>query len=269
MKIFMLGIVFFSGIANAEPLKVSVSNFSFSYKDPRGEGFAASFNRNNLVANQVNVSVDRIDKDFNFQVSGSENLEFQLKNAPSFMTEAEKMSVQGFNMLLAEKLNLTLAEGRFLSGQDNLSLDGMNLDCGRDLTKKEVMDQLLNGCIQKMSLKTSKFSSQSLEAGLLSELTQSIALALSEKSNLGINSLDLKTNGGRYDLSADIKSQISGKIRSNGQMSYDDLNGKLTVKISQVKFGILNITGKVFDELKKKENEKLIVKQPYLYYSLK
>ena len=86
---------------------------------------------------------------------------------------------------------------------------------------------------------------------------------------VGVSALDLKTNAGKYDLSAEVKAQVSGKVKSNGNMSYDASAGKLTLKISEVKFGFLNITGKVFDELKKQQSETLKVNEPYVYYSLK
>jgi hypothetical protein len=269
MKSLALGLVLVSGVSfAAEPLNVTVKNFNFSYKDPHGDGSATSFTRNQLVDEEVHVAVDRIDKDLKFSVTGSESHEFELKDAPSFMTEAETMSVNGFNLSLLDRVVLTLASGRFNSKDDSMKLDGLSLDCARDLTKTEIMDQLLAGCIQKMTLKSSKFSSQA-EEGFVSLLSTSISSALSDKGDLGINSLNLKTNAGKYDLSADVKSSISGTVKSNGNMSYDEKAGKLTLKISEVKFGILNITGKVFDELKKKESEKMKVKEPYVYYTLK
>lgn len=269
MKSLALGLLLVTGVAHGtEPLKVSVKNFNFTYKDPHGEGSASSFTRNQLASEEVHVAVDRIDKDLKFTVTGSENHEFELKDAPSFMTEAETMSVNGFNLSLADRVALTLASGRFNSKEDAMKLDGLSLDCARDLTKTEIMDQLLSGCIQKMTFKTSKFSSQA-EEGFIGLLSSSISSAVSDKADLGINSLDLKTNAGKYDLTAEVKSSISGKVKSNGNMSYEHTTGKLILKISEVKFGFLNITGKVFDELKKKESDKLKVKEPYVYYSLK
>jgi hypothetical protein len=119
-----------------------------------------------------------------------------------------------------------------------------------------------------MTLKSSKFQSQEAEESLAAVLSETISKAISG-SDVTVNSVDLKTNAGKYDLSADVKAQVSGKVKSNGNMSYDPASGKLTLKISEVKFSILNITGKVFDELKKNESDKLKVKEPYVYYTIK
>lgn len=268
MKKFLVSIMLMSSFAHAEALQVSVKNFNFNYQDPHGEGTASSFTHSKSQSEAVSVQVDRLDKDFRFVATGAENVEFDFKNAPSFMTEAETMSVSGFNMNLSSSLTLSMTSGRFTSRTSTLKLDSLSVNCARDAAKEELMDQLLTGCIQKLSFKTSKFQSQS-EDGLLDVLKASLAEVVGEKSSITINSLNITSTSGKYDLSADVKAQISGKVRSSGNVGYDARTGVLTLKISEVKFGILNLTGKVFDELKKKESDKLKVKQPYIYYSLK
>lgn len=266
MKTIIFALAVLSPAAFAQVNNVTIRDFNFRYTNPHGEGAATFFSRS-LVGEEVKVSVDKVDKDFHLVASGSENQEFTFKDAPSFMVDAETMDVAGFNLNFTDKLTLSLANGNFNSKDDSLKLSGLNLDCNRAAASKEVMDQLINGCIQRMALKSSKFSSQSLDAGLLNTMEEAMKTVV--KGDLGINSLDLKTTNGKYDLSAEVKSQISGKVKSNGDMSYDETAGKLTLKIKEVKFGILNITGKVFDELKKNESEKLKVKEPYVYYSVK
>ena len=268
MNALFVGVLMLNALtASAETLNVSVKNFNFTYTNPYGQGTAASFSRSSLINEELSVSVDKIDKDFRLSFSGAETQEFELKNAPAFMTEAQTMSVSGFNLNFAERLNLSLAAGRFNSTDSALKLDGLNLDCSRDQAQSEVMDQLINGCIQKMTFKSSKFQSQDVEEALVNVLSEAVSKSIN--SNVTVNSVDLKTNSGKYDLSADVKAQVSGKVKSNGNMSYEPANGKLTLKISEVKFSILDITGKVFDELKKQQSDKLQVKEPYVYYSIK
>jgi len=269
MKYLFIGVILLNTcVVYAGSLNVNVKNFNFTYTNPHGEGTAASFYRSQLIDDELKVSVDKLDKDFKLSVAGAETQEFEFKDAPSFMTDADTMSVSNFNLSLADKLNLSLAAGRFNSAENSLKLDGLNLDCSRDASQVQVMDQLISGCIQKMSLKSSKFQSQAAEESLAAVLSETISKAISG-SDVTVNSVDLKTNAGKYDLSADVKAQVSGKLKSNGNMAYDPASGKLTLKISEVKFSILNITGKVFEELKKKESDKLKVKEPYVYYTVK
>jgi hypothetical protein len=265
MKSLVTALILFTSFASAQTINLNVKNFNFSYKDPHGLGSAENFSRSG-VSGAVEISVDRINTDFKLLVSGSETQEFEFKNAPRFMSDAESMSIKGFNLNLQNNLKLSLSSGKFQGRVDFLSLDGVALECTRLTYHSEIMDQLISGCIQKMVLKTSEFSSQSDQSTLVNALNQAIISVL---GSLEIRSIELKTSGGKYDLAADVKAQISGKVKSMGQMSYDAVSGKLTVKISEVKFGFINITGKVFDELRNQENDKLKVKQPYVYYSIK
>ena len=268
MKGLMIGCMLVSGMASAQTLQLNVENFNFTYQNPYGEGSATSFTRS-LYSEAVDVRVEKLDQDFILTVSGGENQEFTLKNAPAFMTEADSMNIKGFNLDLSNAFALSLTSGSFLSPDDSLKLDGLKLNCARDVNQAEEVDQLINGCMQKMSLKSSKFSSESLKSGLSNVLMNAFISAAGEKGDLGIKSLELKTSNGKYDLEAEVKAQVSGKVKSDGSMSYDPAKGTVTLKISEVKFGFFNITGKVFDELEKNESDKLKVKKPYVYYQIK
>lgn len=264
MKKLLFALVLCVDVAMAGPLAVNVKNFNFNYTNPHGEGSANSFSRNQIADQAVFVQVDKVFESFVLNVSGAETQEFVLENAPSFMIDAETMSVQGFNLGLNQQLMMTMTAGRFDSRSDSLKLDGLSLDCQRDSNRAEVMDQLIAGCLQKLNLRTSKFSSQASEEVLF----QALGMA-APKAAIGVNGLDVKISAGKYSLSADVKADVSGKVRSSGTMSYDQASGVMTIKISEVKFSFLNITGKVFEELKKQESEKLKVKQPYVYLQLK
>ena len=262
MKSFCIALALCSGFVHAQT-QVHVKNFNFSYQNPHGQGEATSFSRSkSTTSDSVNVSVDKIDQEFHIQVTGGEEHEFIFKDAPSFMTDAETINLSGFNLDLNDQLNLKVSSARFNSHSDSLQLDGLTLACQKLGVEENLMDQLISGCVQKMSFKSSKFSSQNSDALIASALDEMMA-------GIGVNSVDFAINNGKFDLSAEVKAQISGKVKSSGNMSYDSVTGKLSVKISEVKFGFLNITSKVFDELKKQESDRLTVKAPYVYLLVK
>jgi hypothetical protein len=264
MKTLLVGFILWSGFAHAEISGLTVRDFNFNYNNPHGEGSAATFSRQSgLIDDGVLVSVDRIDKDFKIQALGAETHDLEINDAPTFMTEAETMSITGLNINLNDNLNVDLTSARFNSAKDNLKLDGFILNCKRDTVPQEISDQLIAGCIQKMTLKTAKFSSTQ------EKLVKLFSAENGWKSSLGISSLNFTTNAGKFELSAEVKAQVSGKAKGYGNLSYDAATEKLTIKISEVKFGILNVTDQVFDQLKKQQNEKLTVKVPFVYYSLK
>lgn len=268
MKSLLFCCLLLTGMAHAQSVEVKVTNFNFTYHAPYGEGSASSFSRSSLNEG-VSVKVEKVDKDFLLSATGSENQEFVFKDAPSFLTEAETMNVKNFNLDFSQTIALGLDSGRFHSPDDSLKVDGLKLSCNRDLTLGQEMDQVINGCMKKMSFKSSHFASESVKSGLSKIIGEALLNSTMNKGDIKINDLDLQTKNGKYELEAEVKAQISGKVKSDGNMSYDPAQGLLTLKISEVKFGFFNITGKVFDELEKNESEKLKVKKPYVYYSIK
>jgi len=270
MRNVMLGLALLTTFNQAHAFTMNVTDFNFNYQNPHGEGKATSFSRSSKTKQgEVQVIVDRLDRDFRFSVSGAETQEFELKNAPSLMTDAETMSVGGFNLNISEHIDLSLHSARFTSKDDVLKLDGLALNCLRQVGSKEILDQFILGCIQKLNFKVSKYSSQQVLNSFQSIMEEVVGENQFEKNNLSISSVALKANAGKYELSADVKAQVSGKVTSKGNFSYDPTNGVIAIKISEVKVAFLNITSKVFDELKKNESEKLRVKEPFVYLSIK
>ncbi len=279
MKNLLIGLTLMSSLTNTQATNLApvqnlqVTDFNFTYKDPTGTGTARAFSRSFVMDQKLDVTVDRIDQAFRIVASGAESQEFIFSGAPSFMVNAQTMTVSGFNLTLAQKVAASLARGQFNSVDDNLRLENLLLDCAREPRSEQVLDQLLNGCLQKLSLKAGRFNSAAVDAVLPRALTSILGEEFSvdpgAKAAFQINGLDLRINAGKYNLAADVRAQISGKVTSTGTASYDQAKGVLALRISEVKFGFLNITSRVFDELKKNESEKLKIKEPFVYYSLR
>lgn len=243
---------------------VEIKNFSFNYQDPFGQGNATSFNRQKAFGG-LDVRIEKISKNFKFFVSGIENHEYELVNAPGFLLNAEKMSVSNLNFLFKDQLNLSVKSVNYISSNESLRLEGLDLFCSRkNSSNQEQLDSLIQGCLQKMSLKSSKFSSQSL----VSSFEEILGAYHMNVSSVGVNSLNMSLNGGKLELTAEIKAQFSGKATIKGEVNYESNAKKMSIKISEVKFGILNVTNQVFEELKRHQTEKFKVNKPYLHVLL-
>lgn len=264
MKKMFFALVLVSMTAKAQTDTLYVSNFNFDYTNPQGRGSAENLGSKSSLRAAVDLLVDRVDREFKLTVLGDHEAVYDFKNAPDFMVDAERMAIRSFNLnLVKERLNASLAAGTFESRKDNLRLDGLSLDCARASEESTTVDQLLQGCTQALTFKLSKFvSSESISA--FEEV-----LDLPRGGSVQVSSLELKIRSKKFDLSGEVRAQVSGKVKASGQMSYESQRGQLAIKISEVKFGFLNITSKVFDELKKNESDRFTVKEPYVYYQLK
>jgi hypothetical protein len=216
----------------------------------------------------VQVEVEKIGEAMNFKVSGSEEHEFNLEKAPDVVMKARSMTVDDLDLSYEDKLSFSLLEGEFI-GEDELHLKNFTLNCNKDLTQTAAENQLILGCLQKMTLKSQSFSQSAVEEGIVSAFTKALSSVSGSRGDLSIKSLDFNINNGKYELGADVKAQMSGRAKSKGQMSYDPKSGIMTIKVSEVKFGVLSVKGLVFDELKKNENDHMKVKEPNIYYKIK
>jgi len=265
MKKMIFTLVFASMAAQAQMDSLYVSNLNFDYTNPQGRGSVDAFGSKKSLRASLDLLVDRVDRDFKLTVMGDHEAVYDLKDAPDFMVEAERMSIKSFNLHLAkERLSVSLLSGNFESRKDNLRLDNMSLECPRAMEESTTLDQLVQGCTQALTFKLSKFVS----ADSFSGLEEVLEIPLTGGS-VQVNAVELKIKNKKFDLLAEVRAQVSGKVKALGQMSYDSQKGQLAIKISEVKFGFLNITSKVFDELKKNESDRLRVKEPYVYYQLK
>ena len=248
--------------------KVEIKNFNFNYRAPTGEGLADKFSYQKAVQEAQVVKVERIGEEFKILLEGTENRELHWKGAPDLVLGADVIKLSSFNLDYGSALNVTAASGYFQSPLRILSFNNLNLVCDRTYVLEEGFEQLISGCFQRLQFKASAFNSEG------EGFDQAIMKAFDEGHNellakMGARNVDLKISSGKFNLSANVQAQVSGNVKSKGEMKFEASLKKITVKIDEVKFGFLNVTSKVFDELKKQETDSLKVSKPYVYIFLK
>jgi hypothetical protein len=268
IKTLIIGMMLYPQFSLAQNVQVKIEDFSFNYSDPKGSGEATLFQHNQKALEGVRVEVEKIGEAMNFKVSGSEEHEFTFEKAPDVVMKAKTMTVDDLDITYEDRLSFSLLEGEFI-GEEELHLKNFTLNCNKDFTQAAADNQLIFGCLQKMSVKSQSFSQSAVEEGIVSAFTKALSSVSGSRGDLSIKSLDFNITNGKYELGADVKAQMSGRAKSKGQMSYDPNSGIMTIRISEVKFGVLSVTGLVFDELRKNENDRLKVKEPNVYYRLK
>lgn len=248
----------------AQPLEVEMTGFQFNYAAPSGTGSAESFYRNMKSTDAaVEVSVEKVDEALSVQIRGVEEHDFLIKKAPSIIQDARFMTIEGMNLRFREALSLGLQTGEFTSTKDILVLDRFNLNCDRHREHAELIDQVVSGCVKNLGVKAAEFNSEK------TKIIVSQILSEGTKSDVRIRNLDLKSKNGSYELSANVKAQVSGTAKSKGTLSYDAQKGVLTIKVNEFKFGILGVRGMLFKELKKQQSDTMKVSEPYVYITVK
>ncbi len=268
MKI-LLALLMLSPFAQAQISKGEIKNFNFKYQTPMGDGTADSFSYQAKYDPTQNVHVEKVGEEFKIHLEGVENQDLSFKNPPSLIKEAESIQLSAFNLDFQERAILTMSSGSFQSPDKEIDFKNFNLACDRISTFPEIMDQVLSGCIQKMNLKVGGFSSMGAE-GIENALLMAMDQKHDEfKSSVSIKNVDFKVNGGKFQFAVDVKAQISGTVTGSGSVKYEVPLKKVTVKVSEIKFGFLDLTSQVFDQLKKQETASMKVSKPYIYLTIK
>ncbi len=275
MKKLFYSCILLSSLSFAQTQRVEVASLNFDYVSPRGEGTAAVFTRSQTpVRDGAKVFVEKIGEDFKIIVEGTRREEFDVKKAPAFFLKAESMNLRNANLSLSSTVKLSLLSGLILNPKNALSLESLYLDCDRLSAPGDLADQLIKGCIQRMGLQAAKFISESRgQETLVEALSGAIAATLNQRrafAGADIRSVGAAIRNGSYNAEATVKLPIvTGKVKSNGLVSYDDAGKVFTIRVNEIKYGIFNITSRVFDELKKHESDRLKVRKPFIYYSIK
>ena len=269
MKTLLLFSLFMTSMAWGQVSQVNIKNFNFNYHAPQGSGTAEAFSYQKKIFDAQKVFVEKVGQDFKINLEGVQNQELLFENAPDLIKNAQEIKLSAFNLSFSSTASLTIASAMFNSPDKNINLKNMSLACDRISTFPELMDQVVSGCIQKMSLKTSGLNTDG-EAGFDQAFMKAIDEGHDEVlGGVGVKNLNLKVVGGKFDLSAEVQAQISGTAKGNGTIKYEVTTKVLTVKVSEIKFGFLDVTSKVFDELKKQESPTLRISKPYVYVTLK
>lgn len=235
---------------------MKVQNFNFNYVDGTGVGTAAAFE---IVTNQNQVFVNRVGADLEFS-SPLLAEPILWKNAPSLILDS-KTDVKEFNLNLNKELTATLASGTFDS-ESKMSIQNVSAQCSR-AKGVDVFEEVLAGCLQKGVVKFSSFESRALDT-FVSLLSGEV-----ETESTQVRSLTLNLDKKNFNLTANARFGVNGTLRGRGSAEVDYQNKKAVIKVTEVKFGFLNITGKFFTEIEKLEVKGVEVRRPYIYLTLK
>lgn len=253
-RIFTLSLLLTSSLAWSVS-SVKVQNFNFNYVDGTGVGTASAFE---IVTNQTQVFVNRVGADLEFS-SPLLTEPLRWKDAPSFIL-GSKVDVKGFNLTLNKDLNANLTSGNFDS-ESKMSIQNVSAQCFR-ASGADVFEEVIAGCLQQGVVKFSSFESRSLDT-FVSLLTDEV-----ETESTQVRSLNLNFAKKNFNLTANAKFGVNGTLRAKGSADVDYQNKKAVIRVTEVKFGILNITGKFFTEIEKLDLKGVEVRRPYIYITL-
>lgn len=245
MKIIYLFLVFvsFSSFANLD--KIKIQNLDLDYALPVGAGTVEKVGIGLGIAPQLHeVMVYRTEAGFDLQ---SSLLDFSWMEPPTLIYNLQALSVSGMNLSAGEKKHSLVAKKiqARLDEKEDFKAYEISLDCFGDAQGK-LNQRLLLDCRNQMEFKIKKFDVPI--DFLFYKLTED--LPASEEIDIPAENVVLKINQGDLYLQVYLKFWIKAGLRFWGHLQFEDDFQTLALRVDEVKFGYVPVTGLVMKKLK-------------------
>lgn len=215
------------------------TNFSMNYDNGRGvaQADAAQFTIEGQVYNFSNAS---------FDVSwGADHLvierpadSFRYEIAAPFMKDVKSAQVEGLSFkAVPGQISFAVGSAKLQQVKSDTELDKTTLSCQSAAGAPDPVD----ACVEYLRLK-----SDGVDAG-----------------DTKIKEASLSVTKGKLTFAVNLSGV--GKINGEGTASHDAANKTVVLKISKVKYGIIEVTGQFFSQLKNVKSDMIKVDRPYVY----
>jgi hypothetical protein len=271
MKALMLtSLITLTTTAFATLPEAHIKNLNFSYSAPTGTGKVEQIDipsmdvAATMVDISANVDISNNKATLNF---GGANLE--MTPIPDLLKDLQTADIVSLVLdVTSTELNMTGTRIFYKTSKDGMALENFRGKClVNNSTLPGYKEKILDYCTTDGDVYIGKFTQQSGQAVSTIASALDIATLGSGKTleSSDIRSLNFDTRN--HDMSGSVS--IDGKtIRFWGGSWYVAEQKTMKIRIDRAKWGLFNITDRMFGELKQKESAKFIVQRPFIYLIL-
>ena len=247
--------------------EVHIKNLNFVYNAPLGTGKVEQIDIPSMevsaamvdITANIDVPNNKATMDF-----GGSNLE--LSPIPQILKDLQMADIVSLVLdVTTSDLNLTGTRVFYKTNNSGMALENFKAKCLINNNQLPTyQEKILDYCTTDGDVYIGKYSSMS--NANIKNIVSSLDMATNGDGNTfnssEVKSINFDTNN--HDLSGSVT--IDGKtIRFWGGSWYMAEQKTFKIRLDRAKWGLFNITDKVFDELKDKQSAKFIVQRPYLY----
>jgi hypothetical protein len=250
-SILLTTAIFMSFTVSADFDDGIISKFAGEYNEPSGTANADIFKYGSLDYVDVNFLAEKQAGSIYLEVFGET---YEFSDIPKIVDDLNLLKWNDVTLestASALSLNVESLSGDTIIDniQKSLNIKKLTVDCHNKASDDErtYLEELLDSCLNKygkVTLNSFKMKKDGKETAL--------------------SRINLTANNNSLSLKIKIK---GGSVKGTGNIYYE--NDRIKIKVSKVKFGIFNITKKVFKELNKMDNDKIIVNRPWIEVLLK
>lgn len=228
--------------------KVVIDNANLDYVTPRGAGFLEKLTIGSILGESFAPYPFEILVENEALLFQSPVIEFTLGNLPKFVEGIEKLSTTNLNASLSYKDHSVKAKQILFQPKkyQPYSFTGVDLHCQGnsedvDLVRRMMLDcqENMSGVVTKLDISVVRYIMDVLGGepeGLVAEELP--------------NDLILSLKKGKLFLNVVAKFIIKARARAWGEVIYENDYQTIAIRVDQVKYGIIPVTGIVMKQLR-------------------
>lgn len=224
----------------------NIEKFSGNYRDPSGSATASDFLFDNIDFGQnPTFSVERQAGLINLRTNAQE---FTWENPPAMINDLSDLNWDSITLnSTPESFSLEIPSFNGSSVDANFSTTNLSLKCDHAGTNLgDLTSELLDACLNNSSEFYTSY------------------ISFSNNKGTSLSGLGLYVN--KNYLNFNVK--VGVNVKGNGQIWYDHSKKQIKIRIDRAKAGFINVRGKLFDELRALESEKIRVNEPWVEIDL-
>jgi hypothetical protein len=242
--------LFVSLTAFANLQSVSIKDLDLDYSHPQGFGEVEKFGISLSAKSHSYVR-------YPLEIRHEENslkvmlqmLEFNWINPYPFIAEAKKIkSRAAFLQLKIGESFLNAKELQFISSAGtDFSFSGVEAQCQGGSSRRDPIQRLTYDCIEKARVKMARVE---IPLKFLDDLAQELP-PVPDEAQIPADDFGLAVDNGKFFSHLKVKMVLRATLRIWGHAQFENNHETLAVRVDQIKYGILPVTGLVMNELRR------------------
>ncbi len=225
---------------------IRLKGLNLDYSAPNGSGELSLYIGPSLLEDSLKFELVKNEKTLDVSLPG---IQYKME-IPGFLKKAQEIEISDFNLEVSrQKALVTLEKYYALKEDESQVLEDATVSCEAQSVSEsgqKMMEDILHACIERGLIKFYSFKEKKFE----------------------MVNLEAQISNGTLNITGQVFSSINGKMKLEGAIEYLKEEKKIRLRADKVKFGILSVKKRFFQEMKELESENFKVQEPYLYYSI-
>lgn len=248
--------------------QIDVKNLTLNYKEDNGQGSFDKFIFDKYsYDNQQDFNMFYSNQDMIFDINGEEIV---IRDEKGAFKDFSRFNVSNFSIATTtSKIEGSLPYLSGSSTESDLEITNARIQCRTTVRPPLEQDLFffLEDCLtnSNSAIKRVRINNKN-KSELISLLEDTLEIEAEKVTSIDNISMEIKN--GNFNLTMSLDTGLKVTVKMSGTIKYFDNQKMIRLSISKAKAGIFNIREKIFEEIEKRESDKLQVERPNIFIYL-